>query len=157
VALLAFGANSLIMRSLVSGLVSPVSSSTLLSLMASLISLKMYRAVSTNCVKMMSFLPPVSRIWSLTICSFSAVIFLSAYGFIRSRLCLRGWRSSRSSLISFFIVCLSYSAVSGMSGVFSRSWKNLSSFCSSSALISVRILWKVLLSRILSWSRVLLK
>ena len=55
--------------------------------------------------------------------------------------------------MSFFISCFLYSSVRGDSGAFSRASKNFSSFSSPSSRISMRILWKVLLSRIWSWSR----
>ena len=102
---------------------------------------------------MTTFLPPVSNTWSFSNCSFRAVSLRSAYGFMRLRLILRGSSSLRSSWISFFILCFSYSSVRGSSGAFSRASKNFSSFSSPSSRISMRILWKVLLSRILFWSR----
>lgn len=113
--------------------------------------------MSTYWVNITTFLPPVSNTWSLTSCSFRAISFLSAYGFIRLRLIFRGSSSLRSSCMSFFISCFLYSSVSGTSGAFSSASKNFSSFSSPSSRISMRILWKVLLSRILFWSRALAK
>ena len=57
----------------------------------------MYLAVSTYWVNMTTFLPPVSNTWSFSNCSFRAVSFRSAYGFIRFRLSLSGSSSLRSS------------------------------------------------------------
>ena len=104
-AFLAIGAKSYMIRVLVSSFVSPVRSSTRLSFNAAFRSAWTYRAVSTNCVKITAFLLSVSNTLSLTSCSLSVISFLSAYGFIRSKLCFRGSRSWQSFLMSLFISC----------------------------------------------------